>query len=557
MKGPRDRVAVRLDKSSVPSRRPARRPRTAKPTRQGDDAPADLSSSAANVVVIALTVLAAALHIAIRSHRPLWLDEACTYWTIQIPALQVLQGVRTDGTPPLHFLLVGAATGLFGSSEFVLRLVSVAAATALVPASFAVTRLFASRRTAAAAAAVATISPLVHYFSVEARSYALVQLETVAILYALLRALRTPERLRWWGLLILTETLQLWTHSYAVFVVAVLPLLVLLVASHDRTRQALYAAGASTAAALLALPPLLSAVRNSGVGIVDWVADFWLQTPPAAAIPRSLEVFGFGGAFPPYLDSLGPLPQVRWLGIALTALLLVAAVAPVALPGARRGAEMVPVRGLVAFLLLPLSAAWLYSALRQPLYLVGRYDTIVLPAFLILIGVGLERLLRTRWWVGAPVVVAVAWLSVTWFNAAADNTILLGRDERLAAEYIARTASPSDPIVTTSFRRAVFSYYLDRAAHPAELFSFPSEIAQHPGYYNPNRLLADPARLATDGEHLAQMLASRARQGATVWVLTSDPSDVDGYLYRPLITALAIDETCSRRDLQLACMRLR
>jgi hypothetical protein len=522
-----------------------------------DCASPDVPRVTAAALVGVLTVLAASLHFLIQSHRPLWLDEACTYWTVQIPALDVLRGARTDGTPPLHFLLVAGAIKLFGSSEVSLRLVSIAAATALVPACYRVARLFARRRTALVAAAFTAVSPLVHYYSIEARSYALVQLETVFILYAILRSLAAPERLRWWGLLALTLAFQLWTHNYGSFVLAATPLLFLVAAPRNRVKLALYAAAASAVAAVLAAPPLLSGLRSSSSGVPDWIGEFWRQTPPAAAILRSLEVFGFGGAYPPYLPSLGSLPDVRPVSIALTATLLIVAVAPVATRTRRLHPEVTSLLALLTFLLLPLCAAWLYSALVQPVYLVGRYDTIVLPAFLILMGVGLDRLLRARWWIGAPVVVVVLWLGVTWFAAVARNTTYVDTDERLAAAFIAEHAKASDPIVTTGFRRAVFAYYLDRAAHPAMIFSFPSEVAEHPGWYRADRLLADPASLARDGANLAKELISRAQQGQSVWILSSDPSEVDTFLYRDLSTALTIDNVRSRQDLQVLCLRLK
>ena len=130
--------------------------------------------------------------------------------------------------------------------------------------------------------------------------------------------------------------------------------------------------------------------------------------------------------------------------------------------------------------------------------------------------------------------------------------------ERLAASYVFAHAAPSEPVVTTGFRRAVFAYYLDRAGgHPGPLLSFPREIAEHPGWYREDRLLADPTRLAQEGARLAADLISLARQGHTVWILTSDPSNVDPYLYRELSTALTIDRDRSNQDLQILCLRLR
>ena len=463
--------------------------------------------------------------------------------------------MRTDGSPPLYFLLVQAVTGVFGSSEIALRLVSIAAATALVPACYAVARVFATRRTALVAAALAVVSPLVHFYAIEARNYALVQLETVAIVYVALRALAAADRWRWWILLALAETIQLWTHGHAVFVVGATPLVFLLVASRDRIRVAMYAAAASALAVVLALPALIGAWRYSAVGVADWIVGYWKQTPPAAAVLRSLEVFGFGGLYPSYLSWLGQVPSIRPLSVALTALLMIAAVAPMAMRTRRRSARAVATNALLAFLLLPLLAAWLYSSLRQPVYFVGRYDTIVLPAFLILAAMGLDELLRLRWWIGASACVTVLALSSLSFVVVERIAVFPNEEDRRAAEHIAREAQPSDPIVTTGLRRAVFAYYLDRAAHSSALTSFPPEVAEHPGWYSAERMLTDRASLAQDGERVAADLISRARQGSRVWILASGPNEVDAYLYRTLLTALVLDRPASREDLQVLCLK--
>jgi 4-amino-4-deoxy-L-arabinose transferase-like glycosyltransferase len=508
------------------------------------------------LALVGLTIAAGALHVLVQSQRPLWLDEACTYWTIQVPLSQLLQGVRTDGSPPLHFLLVAITARLFGASEFVLRLVSLTAATALVPGCYAVTRQFAERRAGLTAAAIAVVSPLVHYYGVEARAYSLVQLETLGVLYLAFRALRSPAQLKWWGLLAVAEALQLWTHGYAVFVVAALPLIFLLASPQNRFRVAARALAVSALATVLALPPLLNAIQMSTVGITAWVAKYWQALPPSAAILRSLQAFGFGAELPEYLPSLGALPHFGLASAALTVILLLAALFPLAAHRHRERSDAAPLILLLGFLILPLAGAWAYSAIRQPLYVVGRYDTIVLPAFLILIAVGLDRLLVRRWlWLGVPVAGAIACLTVFWFGAAARNTQFLGDRDRQAAEYVSARAKPGEVIVATGLRLAAVQYYLDRAGLKVTVLSFPSALAEHPGYFSEDRALADQQALGAEGERLAATLVAKGTQDTHIWIVGSGLSEVDPFLYRHLLPDLAGDRYCSRLDLDVVCLR--
>jgi uncharacterized membrane protein len=555
-------VAARPRRISPTSPKQPPRRVAARQATPDEDAPRAIPVTASSLLVIGLTILAGSLHILVLSHRTLWLDEACTYWTIQVPALDLLRGVRTDGSPPLYFLVVSAVSQVFGTSEVALRLASMAAATALVPACYAVTRRFASPRTALIAAGLVTVSPLVHYYSVEARSYALLQLETAAILYAALRVLGAPRQWRWWLVLTLALTVQLWTHTYAVFLVALSPFIFWLVSPRQRIAVGLRASAAAGAAAFLALPVVLTELQNSGSGVMDWVAVCWQRTPPSAAVFRSLEVFGFGGVYPVHLSSLGPMPSVRWLSVTVTTVLLVAAVVPLFKRDPRRTpysvAPYVVTQALLAFLLLPLFGAWLYSQLGQPLYVVGRYDTIVLPVFLILMAVGLDNVLRIRWWLGVPICVVLLGFSMASFVSAVSGTTLPPSEEdRVAATHIAAQAAPTDLIVTTGYRRAVLAYYLDRAGHPANVLSFPAETANHPGWYSADRLLAHPGRLAQEGQHLVAKLESHARQGARVWIVASGDNEVDAFLLRPLVSIFAPDGSRSSQDCAVLCLELR
>jgi 4-amino-4-deoxy-L-arabinose transferase-like glycosyltransferase len=300
-----------------------------------------------------------------QSHRPLWLDEACTYWTIHARPADLLRGARTDGSPPLYFLIVSAVTHLFGTGEFALRLTSMIAAVALVPTTYAVARLFATRRAAVFAAGLIAISPLVHYYAVDARNYELVQLETVAIVYFIHRAIVEPAKVRWWVLLSLSQTIQLWTHTFALFLLPVPAVACALAGRNIRWRLAVKAMAASACALTLSLPCVLSAIQEAGSGVTDWINAYWQETPPAVAILRSLEVFGFGGKYPSFLGYLGRAPAVRVLAVPT-----MAAIFGTALLG-RPGRDRSGVRVLLACLFVPLVSAWAYSLVRTPLYLVG------------------------------------------------------------------------------------------------------------------------------------------------------------------------------------------
>jgi hypothetical protein len=529
----------------------------ARPDPGPDPAAAAGPFAVADVLLVAgLTLLAGAFHLLSQSQRPVWLDEACTYWTVQVNAADLLHGARADGTPPLYFLIVSAVAHLFGSREIMLRLPSIVAATALVPAIYLVARRFTSRRAAVIAAALTAISPIVHYYAVEARPYALVQLETLAILYVAYRAILAPRQVRWWVLLTLAQAVQLWTHNYALFLLPVPALLCLIVGGPTRVGLATRAAVASALAFGLYLPCFFRALANTGMGIGDWIGPYWLATPPYAAILRSLEVFGVGGRYPPYLSYLGKAPAVPVLAVVISLGLLASAVLPWAERATREASRSAKVV-LLVFLFVPLLGAWLYSSLGEPLYLVGRYDTMVLPVFLILFAAGLDKMIiRTGPWVGGSLVAVVVILAAVSSSLAVGAPAAADEEDVMAAQFLARQAAPGDPIVSTDLRRPVVDYYLDRAGHHSEFISFPFENRDHPCWHSVSHLLADPARLAREGEALADRLTEAARQGHTVWLLASEDDQVNTRLYDPLFRRLVIDDARSVMHARLVCLKL-
>ena len=512
---------------------------------------------AAAAPVVGLTLGAALFHALGQLERPLWSDEAATYWIVRDGVRDLVQRIRGDGMPPLYYLVALAFTHVFGFGQIALRLPSFVAAVALVPAMYLLARRLAGRRVGLVAAGLTAVSPLVHYYAAEARFYALLQLETVAVMYATARALEGSHRVRWWGLLSLAQAVQLWTHALAVFVLPVPAVVALLVGGNSRLRLAVKAAAAAAVAAITSIPWFLQSSRAATQGgPQDWIVPFWEQMPPAAAIIRSIEVFGFGGDYPRYLSYLGRVPSLSALSVASSLVLVVLALGPWP-TRASRAAHRSAGSFLFAFAFLPLVGLWLYSFLVQPLYVVGRYDTIALPAFLILLGVGVDKIFRINGWIGAGVVAVVLCLAALSASTSLGAPPFISRENEIdlgTARHLSEKAAPGDPIVALGHRYLVTIYYLDRANRPHEVSMFPFELADHPGWYSARRMLRDPARLAREGQELAQRLVGATRQGHPVWILMSSFVDVDDYLYRALRPHVAIDEARSRRDIGVLCL---
>jgi mannosyltransferase len=188
----------------------------------------------------------------------------------------------SESNPPLYYVLAWGWAKAFGSGEVGLRSLTALFGAATVPVAFLVGRELASNRAGLIAAGLVAVSPMLIWYSQEARSYALlVFFGTLALLF-FARALRTRGG-RDLGLWALASALALCSHYFAVFAVAI-EAVWLLVALRSRWRVVLPAIGVVVAVGLALLPLISAQVNPTHIGWIDHS-------------PLSTRLFETGGSF--------------------------------------------------------------------------------------------------------------------------------------------------------------------------------------------------------------------------------------------------------------------
>jgi mannosyltransferase len=225
------------------------------------------------LIVGALTVVAAALRFSTLDVQSFWHDEAVTAHRIVRDSLFSTIGKipGSESTPPLYYVLAWLWTRVFGVSEVGLRSLSALIGTATVPVAYLVGRTLTPRRAPAlATCALAAVSPVLVWYSQEARAYILLVLLGALSFLFFLRALRGGARRDaiWWAVL---SALALCTHYFAVF--AILPEAAWLLRSRVRGARPGVGLVAITGAALL---PLL--IHQKQQGHTSWISDIPLRT---------------------------------------------------------------------------------------------------------------------------------------------------------------------------------------------------------------------------------------------------------------------------------------
>jgi hypothetical protein len=171
--------------------------------------------------LVALTLLAAALRLSTLDLQSLWYDEAYTPVHVFHAGLGATWRayVHSENTPPLWYAIEWPIARVFGTGAVALRLLSALAGIATVPVAWAIGRELAGRRAAIVTAAFVATSPLLVWYSQEARAYGLFVLTAALALLSFLRALREPTPRRVWAFAV-AGSLALLTHYFALFLLA-------------------------------------------------------------------------------------------------------------------------------------------------------------------------------------------------------------------------------------------------------------------------------------------------------------------------------------------------
>lgn len=240
-----------------------------------------VARSRAGAVVLALTLVGATLRFATLGQQSYWYDEAITASLLDGSLLDVFRGiVDTESTPPLYYVVGWLWAHVFGTGELGLRSLSAVVGTLVVPVAFAAGRVVSTARIGVAAAALAAVSPMLIWYSQEARAYSLLTFLGGAsfVLFALARSDPSPRSLTWWAVV---SALAVATHYFAAFVV--LAEAVLLLRAQRGLRRVRWAAGALAAFALCLLP--LAAVQASHRRL-GWVGGIDLGERLTEALQR-------------------------------------------------------------------------------------------------------------------------------------------------------------------------------------------------------------------------------------------------------------------------------
>jgi hypothetical protein len=466
-------------------------------------------------VVIAIALL---LRLHQIGSKDIWLDEANTVLIAAAEPGDLMAKLKLDSSPPLYYLLMHGWLKIFGPSEAAVRGLSALFGVLLVGAVILCARRRFGPEVAFFAGVLSALAPVQVMYSQEARMYTLLPLLALLSGHFFLDFIERPSA----GPLtryVLATTAVLYTHNWGFFVLAgQLPVLLL----SRRPRSVLIRWSMGLLAILVLYLPWLPVlwIQIANRTNYSWIAGDWGYFGFLGSLLQTIKSFSPGGDHAKYLTG-----SVFTVGQAIATAGTAAAAATggffmLKAPGLGRDKNA---RAYIFFFALPLLLAVLVSALVAPVYVAGRTDQLVYPAFLIVLARMVSRIPYRP--IGLAFLGLLVLLSL---GTLADyyRTNYKEGDRRIAATIVER-ARPGDVVICTGLTRAPVEYHLRRTGPGLRVHSYPRELADHPGNQDLGSMAARPEHLRADAETL---IAGIVRSGCRRIFVAYVPSRVDDHL---------------------------
>jgi mannosyltransferase len=417
---------------------------------------------------------------------PLWLDEAQSVAIASGPLHLLPDALRSDGAPPLWYVLLHLWIRAFGDSTYSVRLMAAIPAIAALPVAASLGRRLGGREVGRTTLILMATSPFAIRYGVEARMYSLVLLLSLLAAHAMLSVHRSERPVRAALALAVLTCALLYTHYYAIW-------LGLVIGGAEvwsvLRRHDLRSAGAVAAmlAGLIGFVPWLPILRFQAAHTgAPWTA------PPSFNAALDTVAAWAGG--------VSPLARVAQL-----ALLALAALAVLGHRGTRRTVVIGPPLAREPLRLLGVVfgviAAGTVDAMITKQAAVPRYTAVVVGLFVVVVAMGVQTLPSQR-----ARRATVAGLALIGLGVGAATVGQPRSQVGQVAAVLAGSSHPGDVVLycpdqlgPSATRLLSPSLRLQQVVYPT--FAPPARVDWVD--YAERMALADPAQVAKDANQLA------------------------------------------------------
>lgn len=448
------------------------------------------------------------------SMRTFWIDEATMALEALNPLGKILAVAKTGGLSILYIYLTWFWTRAFGITEIAMRAFSLIFLLATVFLGyFTALKLFENKRAGLLASLLISCNYFLIWYGYQARPYTLIAFLGLLVFYFLLEIKDSPGR----GA----------TFGYAIFLAAgiyIHPWMVLVFGAHaaiallffKKFSQPIKVLLAQGLAVVLSLPAIGLYLYQGRQGISEWSGR-----PDFSALRETFRIMTYG--------QLRVFLIFGFLALGFVVYRLVKSKFSFNI-----SETIFKYGSLFAYFLLPLAAGFFVSQYK-PMYVAGRYETSVAPAFLLLLA-GLFSQIPSRVILAGCLVPLLLITAGKAVNDEHQEVAAYASTEAGDVRAVLGNLQNKDFVITTRLSYAVVGYYFIRFADlqssKFNLISFPEEMFLHPGLEELKKINGNPQAYQAEIDKLTSRL--KTGLGGRIFVFYYSDDSIDAMLLKKL-----------------------
>lgn len=450
--------------------------------------------------------------------RTFWLDEAASTNLIKYNFSDLWRETAIQDSSPAYIYLVKIWTGIFGNSEISVRSISAIFGLLSIVAIYYLGRFLFNRRAGLWAAFLLAINYFSVFYSIQARPYSMAIFLSIFSYYLFVKLLKNSRSIPISILYITATTIGIYTHIWFFLILG---------------------------SQILGWLANYFGKKTSMFFVLNFVPIIILSFPWASALLRFGNNRGIESYGRPDFGALGETFHYFMFGSVLVFLVIsiVALLSRfVELKKEKRDGEsrfqLVEKQGssewnpnyfyVAVYLVAPLMAAWLFSQF-VPIYVTGRHEAVVLPAFLLLVAAFWSNIENKKIIAAAGVVLVL--LAVQSVEAEKQTIKNYTADDRSIVSDLLGKMHSGDFVVYTDLSRPTFEYYLPKLNAGEKTYreiSFPEELAKHPAYEIVSAMEKDKSGLIRQSDDI--ILEAEKTRPENIWVINSSVNPVNEIL---------------------------
>lgn len=433
--------------------------------------------------------------------RAFWGDEADVANMLNYSYVSLFQKAVINGHPIIYVYFLKSWSFFFGNSEIALRGFSAFFALILVFFIYKASKnIFESRRIAVITTVLASSNYFLIWFATQNKVYTFSAFLSLVSYYFFIKIALKERKLKNYFFYCFFTIVFVYTHPWAILVFGSQIISVFLKEINNAKKILLF----QVVIFLLSVPSLLISFHQGRIGASAWIGkvDFF-------AVLESFKYLSFGSSFIYFVFFFVALFYIFEKGDRIK--------------DSFSSKEFIIFKIILIYLFFPLFSAFIISQIK-PIYVLGRYEMVVLPAFLLAASLWFSKI-RNSYVLSLMAFLAIAFCAkaVLADSKTASNYKI---DDRTISRELLERMKGGGVIIATDLSYSTFYYYLNRYNNRKEfyLITFPEETIEHPGWKNFN-----PAGYDREAEDLAKSLS-----GKEVWVLYNSRDPLNNILREKL-----------------------